>query len=110
MKNSNAIYNSSIVETTDIIIILSIFSFCLCSFFVLFFNIYGIMKKIKSFDKYNEDVLTDGFTPENARYNAGIVANKIIVQLKNLLLPVGKLTEQVVTKAINSLNTLNRII
>ena len=68
------------------------------------------MKNIKSFDKYNEDVLTDGFTPENDRYTAGIIANKIIEQLKNLLLPVGKLTEQVVTRAIISINTLNRII
>jgi len=68
------------------------------------------MKNIKSFDKYNEDVLTDGFTPENARYNAGIKANRIIYQLKNLLLPVGKLTEQVVTRSIESINSLNRII
>ena len=68
------------------------------------------MKNIKSFDKYNEDVLTDGFTPENTRYNAGIKANKLIEQLKNLLLPIGKLTEQVVTKSIISINSLNRLI
>jgi len=68
------------------------------------------MKNIKSFEKYNENVLTDGFTPENARYNAGIKANKIIEQLRKLLLPIGKLTEQVVTRAIDSINSLNRII
>ena len=68
------------------------------------------MKNIKSFDRFNENVLTDGFTPENARYNAGIKANKIIDNLKNLLLPIGKLTEQVVTKSIDSINSLNRII
>jgi len=69
-----------------------------------------MIKKIKSFDKFNEDVLVDGFTPENARYQAGIIANKIISKLKPLLLPTGKLTEQIVKRAIDSINRLNRII
>lgn len=67
------------------------------------------MKKIKSFIKFKENILS-GFTPENDRYLAGIKANEIIGKLKLLLLPVGKLTEQVVTRSIESINTLNRII
>lgn len=69
-----------------------------------------MMKNIKSFYKYNEDVLVDGFTPENARYEAGIKANIIINKLQKLLLPSGKLTEQIVKKSIVSINTLNRVI